>query len=378
MAYRRSSPPIVDRRFYLIFPLQYNYPEFQGEPMIHRYHFASDNTSGICPPAMQSLIDANQGHELSYGEDRWTQEVCDRLREIFESDCEVFFVFNGTAANSLSLAASCRPYHSIVCADTAHIETDECGAPEFFTNGAKLLLGKQILGKLQPESIERIVHGGRGIHFPKPQAVSVTQSTELGTTYRPAELMEISKVAKRNNLHFHMDGARFANALAFLNLTPKEISWQCGVDVLCLGGTKNGLAIGETVIFFNKELAQDFAYRCKQGGQLASKMRFLAAPWKGLLEGDIWLKNAAHANRCASLLAKELGAVPGLEILMPVEANGVFVKMPLKLIRLLHEQGWHFYNFIGEDGVRLMCSWNTREEDIREFVGDVKENLAKG
>ncbi|MBN1439665.1 MAG: low specificity L-threonine aldolase [Anaerolineales bacterium] len=345
--------------------------------MAHRNHFASDNCSGICPEALQTLLEANQGYEISYGEDPWTEEVCEELRRIFETDCEVFFVYNGTAANSLALSASCQSYHSIICADTAHVETDECGAPEFFTNGAKLLTGKHVQGKLQPESIERIFHGGRGIHFPKPQAVSVTQSTELGTSYRPAELREISRVAMKNNLHIHMDGARFANALAFLGLTPKEISWQCGVDVLCLGGTKNGLAVGEIVMFFNKPLAEDFAYRCKQSGQLASKMRFLAAPWKGLLRDGIWLKHAAHANRCAALLAAQLRDLPELEIQMPVEANAVFVRMPLALIRNLHDQGWHFYNFIGEDGVRLMCSWNTREEDIREFVGEVKKNLAK-
>jgi threonine aldolase len=346
--------------------------------MIHRHHFASDNTSGICPEAMQALQEANEGYELSYGEDRWTREACDLLRAVFETDCDVFFVFNGTAANSLALSASCQSYHSIICAETAHIETDECGAPEFFSNGAKLLTGTQVRGKLQPDSVERIVHSGRGIHFPKPQAVSVTQTTELGTAYRPAELREISRVAGQYGLHVHMDGARFANALAFLNLAPKEISWRCGVDVLCLGGTKNGLAVGETVIFFNRELAQEFAYRCKQGGQLASKMRYLAAPWKGLLENGTWLKNAAHANRCAALLAAELGKLPELEIQMPVEANGVFVRMPRTLIDALHARGWHFYNFIGEDGVRLMCSWNTREEDVREFVAEVKKNLADG
>jgi threonine aldolase len=345
--------------------------------MIHRHHFASDNSSGICPEAMRSLTEANQGFEYSYGEDRWTREVCDELRRVFETECEIFFVFNGTAANSLALSASCQSYHSIICADTSHVETDECGAPEFFTNGAKLLLGRQVQGKLQPESIERIVHGGRGIHFPKPQAISITQSTELGTTYRPEELLEIRKVAERNNLRIHMDGARFANALAFLDLAPKEISWQCGVDVLCLGGTKNGLAIGEAMVFFNRELAEDFAYRCKQAGQLASKMRFMAAPWKGLLVDGVWMKNAAHANRSAALLANELGRIPELEILMPVEANAVFVKMPLTLIRALHDQGWHFYNFIGEDGVRLMCSWNTKDEDILELVQDIKKNLSR-
>jgi threonine aldolase len=344
--------------------------------MDHRHHFASDNSSGICPEAMQSLQEANRGFDFSYGDDRWTGEVCDRLRELFETDCEVFFVFNGTAANSLALSALCQSYNSIICADTSHVETDECGAPEFYTNGAKILLGQGVQGKLQPESIGEIVHGGRGIHFPKPRAVSVTQSTELGTVYRPAELLKISEAARQYDLRLHMDGARFANALAFLKAAPKDISWQAGVDVLCLGGTKNGLAVGEAVIFFDKAPARDFEYRCKQAGQLASKMRFMAAPWKGLLQNDVWIKNAAHANRCAALLAEELGKLPELEILMPVEANGVFIRMPRNLIQALHDRGWHFYNFIGEDGVRLMCSWNTREEDVRGFAADVKQTLA--
>jgi threonine aldolase len=350
------------------------HPEKENR-MIHRNHFASDNSSGICPEAMKSLTEANRGFEVSYGEDSWTQEVCDEIRKVFETDCEVFFVFNGTAANSLALSALCQSYNSIICVDTSHVETDECGAPEFYTNGAKLLLGEELQGKLQPESIETVVHGGRGIHFPKPAAVSITQSTELGTVYRPAELLAIYNVTKRHGLHLHMDGARLANALAFLNLTPKELTWQCGVDVLCLGGTKNGLAIGEAVIFFNKALAVDFEYRCKQAGQLASKMRFLTAPWKGLLADGVWLKNAAHANRCAALLESQLNTIPELEIQMPVEANAVFVKMPPRLIHALHDQGWHFYNFIGEDGVRLMCSWNTKEEDVNVFVGDIKKNL---
>jgi threonine aldolase len=348
----------------------------QENPMIHRHHFASDNSSGICPEAMQSLQEANRGFDFSYGDDPWTREVCDRLRELFETDCDVFFVFNGTAANALALAALCQSYNGVICAGTSHVETDECGAPEFYTNGAKILLGGQVRGKLQPESIETVVHSGRGIHFPKPRAVSVTQSTELGTVYRPEELRAIHAVAKRHNLYMHMDGARFANALAFLGCRPKEISWRCGVDVLCLGGTKNGLAVGEAMIFFDKAPAEEFAYRCKQAGQLASKMRFLAAPWKGLLQDDVWLKNAAHANRSAAMLGEELGKIPELEILMPVEANAVFVKMPLDLIRALHDRGWHFYKFIGEDGVRLMCSYNTREEDVRMFVADAKKALA--
>jgi threonine aldolase len=355
-----------------------SFAERKGEPMIQRNHFASDNCSGICPEAVQSLLDANPGYEISYGDDRWTAQVCDQLRGVFETDCEVFFVFNGTAANSLALSALCQSYNSVICADTSHVETDECGAPEFFTGGAKLLLGQAVEGKLQPESIETIARSGRGIHFPKPRVVSVTQATELGTVYTPAELQAIHAAAQKFQLRFHMDGARFANALADLNVSPKEISWQCGVDVLCLGGTKNGLAVGDAMIFFNKGLAEDFAYRCKQAGQLASKMRFLAAPWIGLLKNGTWLKNAAHANRSAAVLESQLKKIPELKILMPRQANSVFVQMPKSLMDSLHEKGWHFYNFIGEDGVRLMCSWNTREEDIEEFVADIKNSLRKG
>jgi threonine aldolase len=346
--------------------------------MIQRNHFASDNCSGMCPEAVQSLLDANPGYEVSYGEDHWTAQVCDQLRGVFETDCEVFFVFNGTAANSLALSALCQSYNSVICADTSHVETDECGAPEFFTNGAKLLLGQAVEGKLQPESIEIIATSGRGIHFPKPRVVSVTQATELGTVYSPAELQAIHAAARKFQLRFHMDGARFANALAHLNVSPKEISWQCGVDVLCLGGTKNGLAVGDAMIFFDKALAEDFAYRCKQAGQLASKMRFLAAPWIGLLKNGTWLKNAAHANQSAAALESHLKKIPELKILIPCQANSVFVRMPQALIHTLHEKGWHFYNFIGEDGVRLMCSWNTREEDIEEFIADVKNSLLQG
>ena len=345
--------------------------------MISRNDFASDNCSGMCPEAVQSLLDANPGYEVSYGEDRWTAQVCDQLRAVFETDCEVFFVFNGTAANSLSLSALCQSYNSVICADTSHVETDECGAPEFFTNGAKLLLGSAVNGKLQPESIAAIARSGRGIHFPKPRAVSITQATELGTIYSPTELRAIHTAAKQFDLHIHMDGARFANALAHLKVTPKEISWRCGVDVLCLGGTKNGLAVGDAVIFFNRELAEDFAYRCKQAGQLASKMRFLAAPWIGLLKDDVWLKNAAHANESAALLEDQLKKIPELQILMPRQANSVFVQMPPTLIEKLHAKGWHFYSFIGEDGIRLMCSWNTREADIQEFVAAIKNSIVK-
>lgn len=340
-------------------------------PPIHGQQFASDNYSGICPEALQALTDANHGHVLSYGDDPWTAEAADLIRETFETDCEVFFVFNGTAANSLALASLCQSYHSIVCTDSSHIETDECGAPEFYSNGAKLLAAKNSAGKIDPKSIDELVNKRKDIHYPKPKAVSITQATELGTVYSATELLNVYKVSKKYNLKLHMDGARFANAVAALGLTPKEISWQCGIDVLCLGGSKNGLAVGEAVVFFNKALAEDFAYRCKQAGQLASKMRFIAAPWVGVLKEGAWLKYAAHANRCARQLEAELRTISEIEIASLCQANSVFVNLPPNVAGALEQKGWHFYTFIG-GSARFMCSWDTREESIKALVADIK------
>ena len=341
-----------------------------------QHQFASDNCSGMCPEALKYLIEANADHEVSYGDDHWTETACNSFRTIFETDCDAFFVFTGTAANSLALASLCRSYHAIICNENSHIETDECGAPEFFSGGSKLLLGKGQNGKLDPKSIEDILGNGREIHFPKPKVVSLTQSTELGTVYTQAELLEIYKVTKRNNLRLHMDGARFANALVTLDVTPKEISWQCGIDVLCFGGVKNGLAVGEVILFFNKQMAEDFAYRCKQAGQLSSKMRFLAAPWVGLLKDNVWLRNAKHSNQSAAILESQIKQIPELKILYPREANAVFVQMPENISEALYRMGWHFYSFISDDCIRLMCSWDTTEESIHEFISDVKSCLA--
>ncbi len=337
--------------------------------------FASDNYSGICPEALEQLLKANSGHAVSYGDDAWTKQACDLFRELFETDCEAFFVFNGTSANSLSLATLCKPYQSIICNETGHVETDECGAPEFFSNGSKLLVAKGSNGKIDPKSVEEIIKRRSDIHFPKPKAVTITQATELGTVYSQQELLALHQVAKRNGLKLHMDGARFANAVASLGVTPKETSWQCGVDVLTFGGTKNGLPCGEAVIFFDKELAEDFAYRCKQGGQLASKMRFLAAPWLGILKGNAWLRHAKHANDAAALLEKGLREIPGIEIMFPREANAVFATLPQKAIDSLHAQGWKFYTFIGVGGARFMCSWDTAEETVKAFLDDVRKAI---
>lgn len=336
-----------------------------------RRHFASDNYAGITPEAWAALAEANADHEPAYGNDRWTQRAADLVREVFETPCEVFFVFNGTAANSLSLAACCQSYHSVLCHEVAHVEKDECGAPEFFSNGTKLILLPGTNGKLTPAGMEEAVHRRSDIHYPKPRVVTATQCTEVGTLYTPAELRAIGSAAKKLGLRYHMDGARFANAVAALGVAPREITWQAGVDVLSFGGTKNGIHVGETVVFFNLELAEEFAYRAKQAGQLCSKMRFMSAPWVGMLKDGIWLKHAAHANAMAGLLHQLIDGQPGVKILFPREANSVFVDLPKPTIQRLWDKGWMFYNFIGEGGCRLMCSWDTREEDVREFAADL-------
>ena len=343
---------------------------------LHNPCFASDNCSGICPEAMEALVKANEGHVISYGDDPWTREACDLFREVFEAPCEVFFVFNGTAANSLALATLCQSYHSVICQEFAHIETDECGAPEFFSHGVKLLLGTGGEGKLLPGDIARLVTKRSDIHYPKPRAISVTQATEFGTVYSPHELQALKKMAQSYCLRIHMDGARFANAVASLEINPREITGDCGIDVLVMGGSKNGLGVGEAVIFFDLALAEEFAYRCKQAGQLASKMRLIAAPWVGILKNNVWLQNARRANHCAELLAEKLSAIPELETLLPRQANAVFVKMPLEVEKRLKAKGWHFYQFIGAGGARLMCSWNTTEAMVEALVNDIKECIS--
>jgi len=319
------------------------------------------------------MIEANVDHSGAYGHDRWTSRAADLVREIFETDCEVFFVFNGTAANSLVLASLCQSYHSILCHELAHIETDECGAPEFFSNGTKLLQVRGDAGKLNVDALEQIVTKRTDVHFPKPRVISVTQATEVGTVYRPSEIGEISELAKAYGLRLHMDGARFANAVASLDIAPSEITWKAGVEALCFGGTKNGIHVGDAVVFFNRELAYEFEYRCKQAGQLCSKMRFMSAPWVGLLQDGTWLKNAGHANAMAKLLEKSLQDVPEIRQLHPTEANSVFVEMPATLIKNLRHDGWNFYTFIGTGGCRLMCAWDTQPEDVKQLADAIKQ-----
>ncbi|MCB1913785.1 MAG: low specificity L-threonine aldolase [Rhodocyclaceae bacterium] len=340
-----------------------------------RTQFASDNTAGICPEALDALQAANEGWLASYGNDALTREVCDRLRELFETECDVYFVFNGTAANSLALATMCQSYHSVICTDAAHIETDECGAPEFFSNGTKLLTAPHRDGKLQVEDVRLLATRRKDIHYPRPRVVSIAQTTETGTVYRPGEVAALSAVAREQGLRLHMDGARFANAVAALGLSPADVTWRAGVDVLCFGGTKMGLPVGEAVVFFDRGLSEEFAWRCKQAGQLASKMRFLSAPWLGMLRDDVWLRHAAHANRMAARLAEGLCALPGVSLISPCDANGVFVELPAPAVAALGDAGVVYYTFIG-GGARFMCSWATSDAAVDELVALVAAALA--
>lgn len=336
-----------------------------------RRQFASDNLAGICPEALAALVEANTGHAPSYGADAWTAEATRLLGELFETDCEVFFLFNGTAANSLSLASLCQPFESVLCHELAHIATDECGAPGFFAHGTTLTTIPGEHGKLTPDAVVRAATGRRDVHHPRARAVSVTQSTELGAVYSVEEIAGLTAAARELGLAMHMDGARFANAVAGLGTRPRAITWEAGIDVLSLGGTKNGLPFGEAVVFFNHDLARQFEYRRKQGGQLASKMRFLAAPWVGVLREGAWLRHAAHANAIAAELECGLDALPGVRIAHPRQANAVFASLPASVAEALRAKGWLFYTDVDPSGAaRLMCSWDSTSEDVAAFIRD--------
>jgi threonine aldolase len=342
----------------------------QSDAMRVRHSFASDNTAPICPEVWQAMEKANRDSVAAYGEDEWTARLHRRVGEIFEKDCESFLVFNGTAANALALAQLCQPFHSIICHERAHIETDECGAPEFFAS-AKLLPVRGDNGKIDIGQLQDTMAPQPDVHVSKPRVISVAQATEMGTVYKPDEIHALNEFARERELLIHMDGARFANAVASLRCAPREISWQSGVDVLCFGGTKNGLATGELVVFFSKELAREFDYRIKQAGQLASKMRFLAAGWLALFENDLWLRNAEHANAAAGRLAEKLCRLTKIDIVFPVEANAIFLRLEDRLAHALHVAGWYFYKFIEPDIYRLMCSWGTDDREIDDFIAEL-------
>ena len=336
--------------------------------------FASDNNAGMCPEALTALVRANAaGHVTGYGDDPWTDKACTRLRELFETEARVFFVFNGTAANALALAQSCAPYHAVIAHAFSHIEEDEAGAPGLFSGGAKIVTADTPLGKLTPDVVDALARKGRGVHHVKPRALSITQATELGTVYTRDEVGALCEMARKHALTVHMDGARFANAIATLQCTPAQLSWRAGVNVLCFGGVKNGLAVGEVVLFFDQQLATEFEWRVKQAGHLNSKMRLMTAPWLALLESGAWLRNAHHANAMAARLSQHMANLPGVRLIAPVQSNGVFVELSPTLQAALRTKGWRFYTFLGEAGCRLMCAWDTTPETVDRFAADMAE-----
>jgi threonine aldolase len=341
-------------------------------------HFASDNWAGIAPEALEALLTANAaGHAPAYGDDAWTQRACDAVRRVFErDDAEVFFVFNGSAANGLALAALCKPYDAVVCSSMAHIATDEVNGLAFFGQGISLLTATTVdQGKLTPQSLRAAATQRDDLHFPRARAVSITQTTELGGVYSLSELDSLTATARELKLKVHMDGARFANAVASLGCTPADASWRAGIDVLSFGMTKNGAPAGEAVVFFDAALADGFAWRAKQAGQLASKMRMLAAPWVGMLETGAWLRHAAHANAMAQRLANGIRRLPGVELLHDPQANGVFVWLPRAAVDAVRAKGWRFHEVLpardAHAGCRLMCAWDTTPQTVDMFVADL-------
>jgi len=334
--------------------------------------FASDNNAGVHPEVLQAIAAANVGHTIGYGDDSYTASARRKFEEHFGPDIEVFFVFNGTAANVLSLKALTESYHAIICTDFAHIHTDECGAPERFT-GSKLIIIPNQNGKLSVESVSHVYHGIGDQHHVQPHVISITQATEMGTVYQPEEIKALAKFAHDRGMFLHMDGARIANGAVSLGQNLRQATRDLGVDVLSFGGTKNGAMGGEAVVFFHQKLAEDFQFLRKQGMQLASKMRFIAVQFEALLSNDLWRKSALHANRMARLLEKEVRQISRTKIVYPVEANGVFVQIPHPAIAKLQER-YFFYVWSEEESiVRWMCSFDTTEDDIRQFARFVAE-----
>jgi len=334
--------------------------------------FASDNNAGVHPEIIEAISKANDGHVIAYGGDPITARAMELFQKHFGSDVAVYFVFGGTGANVLGLKAITQPHHAIICADTAHVNVDECGAPEKFT-GCKLITIPTPDGKLRVEQIKPLLHGIGVEHHVQPRVISISQVTEMGTVYTRDELKTLADFAHDNGLLLHVDGARLANAAVFLDQTFKEITTDVGVDVLSFGGTKNGMMYGEAVVFFDKTRAADFKYIRKQGMHLPSKMRFISAQFEALLSGDLWRRGSAHANRMAQLLGSELAKVPKIKITQPVESNGVFATIPKEYIPALQEK---YFFYVWDDAiseVRLMASFDTSEDDIRDFIEFVKQ-----
>ena len=338
--------------------------------------FASDNNAGIHPTILEAIARANVGHALAYGGDPWTERAVAKFREHLGSHVDVHFVFNGTGANVLGLSALLKPYHAVLCSETAHINVDECGAPEKAT-GCKLVDIPTPDGKLTPALVEPRIRGLGDQHHVQPRVISISQTTELGTVYTPEEIRALADLAHRHGMYLHMDGARISNAAAALGVPLRAITTDCGVDVLSFGGTKIGLMMGEAVVVFEPKLAPDFRFLRKQGMQLSSKMRFVAAQFEALLTDDLWLKSARHANAMAALLAREVSSLPKVRITRATQANGVFAALPKELIPRMQE---HTFFYVWDESiseslseVRWMTSFDTTEEDVRGFARRLRE-----
>lgn len=339
-----------------------------------RRSFASDNNAGVHPEIIEAIRAVNEGHVTAYGDDKITARAVKVFKKHFGKNIAVYFVFGGTGANVLGLKAITKSYQAIVCAETAHINDDECGAPEKFT-GCKLVSLPTPDGKLRIEQIEPMLHAFGNEHHVQPRVISISQATEMGTVYTKQELKVIARFAHANNMLLHVDGARLANAAASLDVALKEITTDVGVDVLSFGGTKNGMMYGEAVVFFNERLAHDFKYIRKQGTHLPSKMRYISAQFEALLSGDLWRRSAAHANRMARLLGSELEKVPQIKLTQPVDANGVFAIVPQQFIPQLQKKYFFYMWNEAISEVRLMTSFDTTEEDIQQFIAMVRKTV---
>ena len=338
--------------------------------------FASDNNAGVHPTIMAALNGVNINHAIAYGDDGITAAAVEKFKTVFGREAETFFVFNGTGANVTSLCATVAPYNAVICPESAHINTDECGAPERFA-GCKLLTVPCENGKLKVDDIKHFLHAFGFQHHSQPRVISISQATELGTLYTCKEIRAIADFAHSNNMLLHIDGARIANAAAALECSLAETSVGAGADFISLGGTKNGLMYGEAVVFFNRKLADNFLYIRKQGMQLASKMRYISAQFLAYLEDDLWRKNALHANSMARLLAEKVSGINGIRITQKPEVNGVFAVVPDRIIPVLQAK-YFFYVWDEERSeVRWMTSWDTSEEDVCGFVEEIRKAMTE-
>lgn len=338
----------------------------------HKRGFASDNNAGIHPLLLEAIAKANDGHVVAYGDDKYTYSAIKAIKKHFgEKTKDVFFVLTGTGANVLSLSSVTKSYHAVICADTAHIQTDECGAPEKFT-GCKLISIPTPDGKLTPELIRPRLLGFGFEHHVQPKIISISQPTEMGTVYTAQEINAISELAKEYDLYLHMDGARLANAAVYLNAGFAEFTADAGVDILSFGGTKNGMLFGESVVFFRSGISDDFRYLRKQGMQLVSKMRFISAQFEAYLNSNIWSVNAQHANRMAQLLYRKVSEIPAIRVTQKVQANAVFAVVPHHIIEPLQKEYFFYVWDENRDEVRWMTSFDTTEEDIEGFTSYLK------